>query len=136
MATTELTEQNFMETVTGEGIHLVDFWAAWCGPCRQFGPIYEKVSESHPEITFGKVDTEANQQLAGELGIRSIPTLMAFRDGVLMFNQAGALPAAAVEQVIEAVAAADMDQVRAEIEQQRSAQAAREDAPRTDGAQV
>ncbi|UQN15644.1 thioredoxin [Gulosibacter sp. ACHW.36C] len=136
MATTELTEQNFMETVTGEGIHLVDFWAAWCGPCRQFGPIYEKVSETHPDITFGKVDTEANQQLAGELGIRSIPTLMAFRDGVLMFNQAGALPAAAVEQVIEAVAAADMDEVRAEIEKQQSAAATGEPTPRTDGAQV
>ncbi|MFD2758751.1 thioredoxin [Gulosibacter faecalis] len=136
MATTELTEQTFLETVTGEGIHLVDFWAEWCGPCKQFGPIYEQVSESHPDITFGKVDTEANQALAGQLGIRSIPTLMAFRDGVLMFNQAGAMPAAGVEQVIEAVAAADMDEVRAEIEQQKAAAEAGTEGPRADGAQV
>lgn len=128
MATVELTEQNFRETVLGEGIHLVDFWATWCGPCRQFGPIFEKASEQHADINFGKVDTDANQQLSGALGIQSIPTLMAFRDGVMLYQQAGALPAPALEEVIKAVRDVDMDEVRAEIAKQAAEQAGTADA--------
>ena len=122
MTTVNLTTDEFEKTVTSEGITLVDFWADWCGPCKMFGPIYEAASEKNPDITFGKVDTEAEQALAGAAGITSIPTLMAFRDGVLMFSQPGALPAPALEQVIEAVKGLDMDEVHAKIaEQQASA---------------
>jgi thioredoxin 1 len=115
MATVELTGPTFEETVLKEGITIVDFWATWCGPCRQFAPIFEEASNLHPDIVFGKVDTEAEKELAGEAGITSIPTLMAFRDGVLLFNQAGALPAASLEQLIAAVRAVNMDNVRAEV---------------------
>lgn len=111
----ELTLENFESTIKQDGITLVDFWAEWCGPCRMFGPIFEQASEKYPEIRFGKVDTEAEQQLAGMAGITSIPTLMIFRDGILLFNQAGALPAPALEDIIGKVEALDMDAVRAEI---------------------
>jgi len=123
MATTTLTGANIGETIQNSGIVLVDFWAAWCGPCRMFGPVFEASSEKHEDIVFGKVDTEAEQQLAGELQITSIPTLMAFRDGILVFNQAGALPAPALEKVISAVQDLDMEVVRAEIAQRQSANA-------------
>lgn len=118
MATIELTAENFGDKVVTDGITIVDFWAEWCGPCRQFGPIFEEASERHPQITFGKVDTEAEKQLAGEAGISSIPTLMVFREGILLFNQPGALPAPALEDLISAVSALNMDDIRAEIAKQ------------------
>jgi thioredoxin 1 len=115
VATTDLTALDFEKTVTDNDIVLVDFWASWCGPCRSFAPTYEAVSEANQDIVFGKVDTEAEQLLAGQFGIRSIPTLMAFREGIMVFNQAGALPKAAVEDLIGQLRALDMDDVRAQI---------------------
>ena len=118
MATMELTLESFETTIKQEGITFVDFWAEWCGPCRMFGPIFEAASEQHPEIRFGKVDTEAQQELAGMAGISSIPTLMIFRDGILLFNQAGALPAPALNDLIGKVKELNMDEVRAEMSKQ------------------
>jgi thioredoxin 1 len=115
MATVNLTAADFESTVRGNDIVLVDFWAAWCGPCRSFAPVFEAASQQHADVVFGKVDTEAEQALAGAAQITSIPTLMAFRDGILVFAQPGALPAPALEQVITAVRGLDMDQVRAEM---------------------
>lgn len=115
MASIELTKENFGEHIVGDGITVVDFWAEWCGPCRQFGPIFEEASNRHPDIKFGKVDTEAEKELAGGAGISSIPTLMVFREGILLYNRPGALPPAAFEELIAAVRGLDMDEIRAEI---------------------
>jgi thioredoxin 1 len=121
MGTITITAEDFESTVLAEGITLVDWWAAWCGPCRMFAPVFEQASEQRPHVTFAKVDTEAEQALAAAAGISSIPTLMIFRDGILLYSEAGALPGPALEDLISQVEQLDMEQIRAEIAQQKSA---------------
>jgi thioredoxin 1 len=124
MSTVALTADTFESAVTSDGITLVDFWASWCGPCRMFAPVYDKVGAKHPDLTFAKVDTDAERELSAGMQITSIPTLMAFRDGILVFSQAGALPERALEQVISAVSDLDMDEVRRAVAKQAAAAAA------------
>lgn len=115
MSTVDLTGEDFQDTVLAEGIVLVDYWASWCGPCKSFAPVYEAASDIHTDIVFAKVDTEANQDIAAQANISAIPTLMVFRDGILLFNQAGAMPAPQLEQLIGAVRDVDMDEVRMQL---------------------
>lgn len=122
MATIDLNQQNFAETVNNKDMVIVDFWAPWCGPCRSFAPVYEQISERYPDITFAKVNTEDEQALGGHFQIRSIPTLMIFREQIIIFMQPGALPGAALEQIIEKAKSLDMDQVRREIAEQQQSQ--------------
>ena len=121
MATVALTAETFEETVLAPGITIIDFWADWCGPCKAFAPVYEQTSEAHPDIVFAKVDTEAEQMIAAEFDIRSIPTIMMFRDGIPLFRQAGALPGHALEDIITQAQALDMDAIRREIAEQEQA---------------
>jgi thioredoxin len=120
VTTFELSESTFEDTITGNDIVLVDWWAPWCGPCRMFAPIFERAAAANPDVVFGKVDTEAQQRLAGAFNIRSIPTLMVFREQVLVFSQAGALPAAALDELISQVRSLDMDEVHRAVAEQHA----------------
>lgn len=122
MATVSVTASDFEPTVLDNDLVLVDFWASWCGPCRMFAPIYEEVSDDHPDVVFAKVDTEAHPELAAAFEIRSIPTLMAFREGIRVFSQAGALPRGSLEELIRRVKDLDMDDVRRQLEAERAGQ--------------
>ncbi|NNB88358.1 thioredoxin [Corallococcus exiguus] len=124
MATLEITKDNFKETVGKSGIVILDWWATWCGPCRAFAPIFESTSNKHADVVFGKIDTDAQPELSGAFEIRSIPTLMVFRDGILLFEQPGAMPAAALEDLLRQVRGLNMDDVRREVEEQRAAKEA------------
>lgn len=126
MATVEITGDNFQDTISKEGIVLLDFWAEWCGPCKRFGPIFEEVSEEFPNHTFGKIDTEAHQELSAALQIQSIPTLMMFRDGVLLAREAGLLPAAALQELIGKAEELDMEDVRKQIAEAEAEQGSQE----------
>ncbi|WP_022871468.1 thioredoxin [Yaniella halotolerans] len=119
MATTDLTQETFQETIEGNDIVLVDWWADWCGPCKMFAPVYDEVSQQHDDIVFGKIDTEDQQQLAAAAGISSIPTLMAFRENVLVFSQPGAINAQQLDQLIEQVRGLDMEDVHKQVEEAR-----------------
>ncbi len=121
MATVEVTSDNFKSLIEKPGVVLLDFWAEWCGPCRAFAPVFEKASEAHTDVVFGKIDTEDQQELAGAAGIQAIPTLMLFRDGVLLFRESGALPPAALEELVSQAKQLDMDKVRAEIAEHEKA---------------
>jgi thioredoxin 1 len=115
MATVQITADNFKDTIEKGGIVLLDFWAEWCGPCRAFAPVFEKASDTHADVVFGKIDTEAEQELAGAAGIQAIPTLMLFRDGILLFRESGALPPAALEELVSQAKSLDMEKVKKEI---------------------
>lgn len=126
MSTINLTADAFEDTISKDGMVFLDFWAEWCGPCKSFGPVFEEASEKYPDATFAKIDTEAEQELSGALNIRSIPTLMAFRDGILVFSQPGALPASAFNDLITQVEGLDMDEIRAKIEAEKESETASE----------
>lgn len=121
MATVELTSDNLVDTINNNEFVIIDFWAPWCGPCQQFGPVYEEMSEKYPDIVFAKVNTEDQQEIAGQFNIRSIPTLMVFRDQIILYNEAGALPPQGLEQLIEQARAIDMDEVRKQVAEQQDA---------------